>query len=94
MAHISIRELQKLSGKSIEALPGPTAVKSGNHTVALLIPMKKPNMERLEAALAMAEKLAIGRDPVADDAALAPFGEVDPINWSDEEEVRAVLAKR
>ncbi len=41
----------------------------------------------------MAEKLAIGRDASADDAALAEFGDVDPINWN-AEAVRALKAKR
>ncbi len=93
MAHISIRELQKLSGASIEALPGPTAVKSGNRTVGMLIPVKKTDMAKVSEALAMAEKLVIGRDRAADDAALAQFGDVDPIDWN-EDAVRALIAKR
>jgi len=32
--------------------------------------------------LAGAEALARGRDAAAHDAALAPFGEVDPVDWS------------
>jgi hypothetical protein len=82
MAHLSICDLQKLSGDSISALRGPTAVKSGNRTVALLIPIKPADPKRLAAALARAEELAKGRDPAADDAALAAFGDVDPVNWS------------
>ena len=93
MTHISIRDLQKLSSESIGALPGPTPVKSGGRTVAVLIPVKKTDMAKINEALEMAEKLAIGRDPVADDAALAPFGEVDPIDWSDEANIRAVRRK-
>ena len=93
MSHISIRNLQKMSGAAIEALPGPTVVKSGNRTVGMLIPVKKTDMVKIEKALAMAAKLAIGRDPVADDAALAPFGEVDPTDWSDEANIRAARRK-
>ena len=93
MGHISIRELQKLSAESIGALPGPTAVKSGNRTVGLLIPLKAGDPDRLAKVLADAEALAKGRDPKADDAALAPFGEVDPVNWS-EEAVKDLLASR
>jgi hypothetical protein len=37
-----------------------------------------------QAVLTRAEALAKGRDPAADDAALAPFGEVDPVDWSGE----------
>lgn len=87
MNHIGIRDLQKLSGEAIQALPGPTPVKSGDRTVAILIPLKPVNMERLEAALAMAEELAKGRDVKADDEALRQFGDVDPVNY-DEETVR------
>jgi hypothetical protein len=74
-------------------LPGPTAVKSGDRTVGLLVPLKAADPDRLAAVLARAEALARGRDPMADDAALAPYGEVDPIDWS-VEAVRALTAKR
>ena len=82
MANISIRDLQKLSAETIGALPGPTTVKSGERTVALLVPLKTADPDRLAAVLTRAEALAKGGDPVADDAALAPFGEVDPVDWS------------
>lgn len=81
MSHISIRDLQKMSGEKIEALPGPTAVKSGNRTVGLLIPLKANDPARMAAVLARAEELARGRDAAADDAALAKMG-VDPTDWS------------
>lgn len=84
MTHLSIRDLQKISGERISALPGPTAVKSGSRTVALLIPVRPTDHERLAAALARAETLARNRDPAADDKALAGFGDVDSTNWSDE----------
>jgi hypothetical protein len=93
MNHISIRDLQKLSGETIGALPGPTPVKSGDRTVGLLVPLKTADPDRLAAVLAQAEALAKGRDSAADDAALAPFGEVDPVDWS-VEAVRALLAER
>lgn len=82
MAHISIHDLQKISGEAIGALPGPTPVKSGARTVGLLIPLKATDPDRLAAVLARAERLAKGRYAVADDAVLAEFGEVDPIDWS------------
>lgn len=93
MAHISIRDLQKISGEAIGALPGPTPVKSGERTVGLLIPLKATDPERLAAVLARAERLAKGRDAVADDAALAEFGEVDPVDWS-VAAVKALTPKR
>jgi hypothetical protein len=88
MAHSSIRDLQKLSAKTIGALPGPTTVKSGGRTV---VPLKPADPDRLAAVLTRAEALAKGHDPAADDAALAPFGEVDPVDWS-VEAVRALTA--
>ena len=93
MAHISIRDLQKISGETIGALPGPTPIKSGDRTVALLIPLKAADPERLAAVLARAEALAKGRDVAADDAALAAFGDVDPIDWS-VEAVRRLKTER
>lgn len=47
MARISIRELQKISGVAIGALPGPTAAKSGEQTVGLLFPLKATDPDRL-----------------------------------------------
>lgn len=82
MTHISVRDLQRMSGEAIGALPGPTLVESGDRTVGLLVPFKAADPDRLAAVLARAEALAKGRDPVADDAALAPYGEVDPVDWS------------
>lgn len=82
MTRISIRDLQKMSGETISALPGPTPVKSGDRTVGLLIPLKAADPDRLAAVLARAEALAKGRDAAADDSALAAFGDVDPIDWS------------
>lgn len=88
-----MRDLQKISGETIGALPGPTPVKSGDRTVGLLVPLKAADPDRLAAVFARAEALAKGRDPAADDAALAPFGEVDPVDWS-VEAVRALMAGR
>ena len=91
MTHISIRDLQKISGETIGALPGPTAVKSGDRTVGLLVPLKAADPDRLAAVLARAEALAKERHPAA--AALAPFGKADPVDWS-VEAVRALMAER
>ncbi|HEY0301591.1 MAG TPA: hypothetical protein VGC36_09675 [Rhizomicrobium sp.] len=91
VSHIGIRDLQKLSADTIRALPGPTAVKSAERTVALLVPLKASNPDRLAAVLSRAAALAKGRDAAADDAALAPFGVVDPVDWS-VEAVRALMA--
>ena len=92
MSHISIRDLQKMSGETIGALPGPTPVKSGSRTVGLLVPLKVANPDRLAAILARAEALAKGRDPAADDGVLAAFGAVDSVDWS-VAAVRALMAE-
>ncbi len=92
MGHISIRDLQKISGEAIGALPGPTPVKSGDRTVGLLIPLKAADPDRLAAVLARAEALAKRRDRGADDAVLAAIG-IDPTDWSIEA-VRALKNER
>lgn len=81
MAHISIRALQKISGETIGALPGPTAIKSGDRTVGLLIPLKRADPRRLEEVLAKAERLARRRSRAEDDAALTAMG-IDPADSS------------
>ena len=81
MTYISIRDLQKISGEAIGALPGPTPVKSGERTVGLLIPLKTANPERLASVLARAAALAKDRDPAVDEAALVEMG-IDPTDWS------------
>jgi hypothetical protein len=92
MASIGIRELQKISAETIGALEGPTTITSGARTVGLLIPLKTADPNRLAAVLRRAEQFARGHDPVEDDAALAPYGPVDSIDWSIET-VRALTAK-
>ena len=82
MAHLSVRDLQKISGETIGALPGPTPVKSGERTIGVLVPLKPVDMARLAEILAEAERFAQGRDAGADDALLAGTGEVDPVDWS------------
>jgi len=84
MGHLSIRDLQKVSGEAIENLPGTTAIKSGDRVIALLTPLKRADPQRLRAALDRAEALAKGRDPKADDERLAQYGAVDPTDWSQE----------
>ena len=93
MTHLSIRDLQKISSETIGALPGPTPVKSGERTVGLLIPLKAADPDRMAAVLSRAEALAKAHDHVKDDAVLAGFGEVDPVDWS-VEAVRALQKER
>lgn len=46
------------------------------------IPLRAADSDRLAAVLRRAEELAKGRDVAADDATLAAFGDVDPVDWS------------
>jgi hypothetical protein len=87
-----IRDLHKLFGETIGALLGPTPVKSGDRTVQLQVPLKAADPDCLAVVLARAEALAKGRDASADDAALAPFGDVDPVDWS-VEAIRALTVE-
>lgn len=85
MNRVSIRDLQRLSGADCGEVGRPDRW--------LLVPLKAADPDRLAAVLAHAEALAKGRNPAADDAALAPFGEVDPVDWS-VEAVRALRAEQ
>lgn len=79
---LSIRDLQRVSAETISALDGPTPVKSGDRTVAILIPLKSVDKARFRKALLRAEEWAKGRDTAADDRALEAFGPVDKTDWS------------
>jgi hypothetical protein len=81
MAHISIRDLQKMSSETIAKLAGPTPVKSGDVTVAILTPMSKPDIARLRAVVEKAEALAKTRDRKADDEILIAAG-ADTTDWT------------
>jgi hypothetical protein len=78
MTHIRIRDLQKISEETTSAL------KSGDRTVGLLVPSRRPIPARAEA-------LARGRDPGRRRA--SSVRNVDPVDWSIEA-VRALMAER
>ena len=84
--HISIRDLQKITGETIGDLRGPTPVKSGDRTIAMLVPLTRMKPERLAAVLKEIEEAAAKRDLAAEDRRLAGLGvDVDPVNWTFEE---------
>ena len=83
--NIRIRDLQKISAKTLDALDEPTPIKAGDRTVAAIFPLKKVDKKRLRRALEEAERLGRTRDVAADDAALEQFGPVDKTNWTTEE---------
>ncbi len=85
MGHLSIRDLQKISGETIRALDGPTPVKAGSRTIGILAPLHATDPDALAAVLERAGSLAAERDPGGDEAFLAANSDLDPVNWSSEE---------
>lgn len=83
MGHLSIRDLQKISGEAIEKLPGVTAIKSGGRTIALLTPLRTPDPERLKAWAEKVEAMAKERDYDEDTRFLIENG-ADPTHWTEE----------
>ena len=81
MGHLSIRDLQKISGEAIEKLPGVTAITSGGRTIALLTPLRKPDPKRLRAWAEKVEAMAKERDPDEDTRFLIEIG-ADPTHWT------------
>jgi hypothetical protein len=81
MGHLSIRDLQKISGEAIEKLPGVTAITSGGRTIALLTPLRKPDPEKLRAWAEEVEAMAKERDYDEDTRFLIETG-ADPTDWS------------
>ncbi|RYE81213.1 MAG: hypothetical protein EOP19_18255 [Hyphomicrobiales bacterium] len=48
---VTMRELQKMSAATIKALPHAVPIKSGDETVGMLMPLKKPDPERMNRVL-------------------------------------------
>jgi hypothetical protein len=80
--HITIRDLQKISARTISKLDWPTPIKVGDETIGAIFPLKKTDPKKMRAVLLRIEKLAKKRDMAADDAALEQFGPVDKTDWS------------
>jgi len=92
---ISIRDLQQMSSAKIAALPGPTLVKAGDKAVALLTPLTPLSAERrgrLDAAMALAEKMRAERNSEEEDVAFLRSIGADTTDWT-EEEIRKLLAE-
>ncbi|MBP6011637.1 MAG: hypothetical protein KBA31_05350 [Alphaproteobacteria bacterium] len=80
--NISIRDLQKMTAKRLEALDEPTPVKSGDRTLGAFFPLKKTDPKKLATTLREAELWGKTRDVSADDVALERFGPLDKTNWN------------
>lgn len=48
---VTMRELQKMSAATIKALPHAVPIKSGDETVAVLTPVRKPDPDRIKRVL-------------------------------------------
>ena len=60
---ITMRELQKMSAGSIQALPHPVPIKNGVATVALLVPIQKAPKAFVDRVLAAIDAEAAKRTP-------------------------------
>ena len=60
---ITMRELQKISAGAIAALPHVVPIRSGNQTVAFLVPLKKAPPELLHRAAEIWEQERATRTP-------------------------------
>ena len=74
-AAITMRELQKMSAGSIQALPHAVPVKNGTATVALLIPIQKASPDLVKQVLQRVDAAAAARSPERTAAIEALLGE-------------------
>ena len=60
---VTMRELQKMSAATIKALPHAVPIKSGDETVGMLMPLRKPDPERMKKVLDRIEQHYAELDP-------------------------------
>jgi hypothetical protein len=53
---VTMRELQKMSAAAIKALPHAVPIKSGDETVGMLTPLKRPDPEQMKRVLRRIEE--------------------------------------
>jgi hypothetical protein len=58
-----MRELQKISAKTLQTLPHTVPIKSGSETVALLVPIRRVSPEQVASVLARIDAAAAARSP-------------------------------
>ena len=56
MKSISMRDLQKISAKTIQSLPHAVPIKSGTATIALLLPMQRCNQDGLRRLIEQVDR--------------------------------------
>jgi hypothetical protein len=74
---ITMRELQKMSAGSIQALPHAVPIKNGSATVALLVPIQKAPKDFVDRVLAKIDAEAAKRSPEQTAALEVLLGERD-----------------
>jgi hypothetical protein len=72
---ITMRELQRISARKIQELEHPTAIKSGNDTIALLVPLRKAPKSMVDKVLADIDAAAAARSPEENARIAAMLGE-------------------
>jgi hypothetical protein len=72
---VTMRELQKMSAGAIEALPHPVPIKSGDRTVGILSPMRKPDPDAWDRAMRAIEIARQARSKEVDALLAAAAGE-------------------
>ena len=60
---ITMRDLQKISARGIEALPRATAIRNGKRTVGFLVPIRKAPIALIEEAMRLVEAERAARSP-------------------------------
>jgi hypothetical protein len=75
---ITMRELQKMSAGTIQALPHAVPVKNGPATVAILVPIQKASKQLVDEVLARIDAAAAKRSPEQTAALEIMLGERQP----------------
>lgn len=63
MKSISMRDLQKISAKTIQSLPHPVPIKSGTATVGVLMPLQRSNQDGLRRLLEQVDRATAAYTP-------------------------------
>ena len=74
---VTMRELQKMSAATIRALPHSVPIKSGDETVAILTPLKKPDPAQVDEVLRRIEEHYAELSPEVREELARFVGELD-----------------
>ena len=93
MAHLGIRDLQRISGEAISQLPGPVAIRSGDRLVGFIFPVRRGDPRLLQEAADEALRHQAMRHPAEDDSIFVANPDLDPHDYT-RAEIDAVLKPR